>query len=156
MSQILNTCITTKFRVCRVCTKYIILMYAIYQTIASDLILSLNIFEGVLKRIGLLFGSRYIIPKVFNISNDCLWFDLKFKYYMDISIPFYFVFVHCPLYRWSLIVKCMFCDTQIFLQFLKGIFAHFRNILLSNIPKHCDILLESTSVLPWSRVYSNS
>ena len=153
MSQILNTCITTKFRVCRVCTKYIILMYAIYQTIASDLILSLNIFEGVLKRDGLLFGSKYIIPNVFNISNDCLWFDLYV--HIEISIPFCLVFVHCPLYRRSLIIKYMFCDTQIFLQFLKGIFAHFRNILLSNIPKHCDILLESTSVLPWSRVYSN-
>ena len=34
-------------------------MYAIYQTIASDLILSLNIFQGVLKRGSLLFGSKY-------------------------------------------------------------------------------------------------
>ena len=141
MSQILNTCITTKFRVCRVCTKYIILMYAIYQTIASDLILSLNIFEGVLKRGSLLFGSKYIIVMYSiyqTIASDII----------VISIPFHLVFVHRPLYRRSLIVKYMFCDTQIFLQFLKGIFAHFRNILLSNIPKHCDILLESTSVLP--------
>ena len=153
MSQILNTCITTKFRVCRVCTKYIILMYAIYQTIASDLILSLNIFEGVLKRDGLLFGSKYIIPNVFNISNNFSDLILSLNIFegvlkREISIPFYLVFVHCPLYRRSLIVKYIFCDTQIFLQFLQEIFAHFRNILLSNIPKHCDIILESTSVLP--------
>ena len=145
MSQILNTCITTKFRVCRVCTKYIILMYAIYQTIASDLILSLNFFEGVLKRDGLLFGSKYIIVMYSIYQTNAS--DLILSY-MSISIPFYFVFVHCPLYRRSPIVKYMFCDTQRFLQFLKGIFAHFRNILLSNIPKHCDILLESNSVLP--------
>ena len=140
MSQILNTCITTKFRVCRVCTKYIILMYAIYQTIASDLILSLNIFEGVLKGGRLLFSSEYsqMTSKLFINSERRR------------NIVFVlFGYVLCPLYSQSLMVRQgMFCDTQIFLQFLKGIFAHFRNILLSNIPKHCDILFESTSVLP--------
>ena len=137
MSQILNTCITTKFRVCRVCTKYIILMYAIYQTIASDLILSLNIFEGVLKQGSLSFSSKYnqMTSKLFITSER-----------IDFVLP---GFVLCPLYRRSLTVRqCMFCDTQIFIQFLKEIFAHFRNILLSNIPKHSDIILESTAVLP--------
>ena len=140
MSQILNTCITTKFRVCRVCTKYIILMYAIYQTIASDLILSLNIFEGVLKGGRLLFSSKYsqMTSKLFINSERRR------------NIVFVlFGYVLCPLYSQSLMVRQgMFCDTQIFLQFLKGIFAHFRNILLSNIPKHCDIILESTLALP--------
>ena len=139
MSQILNTCITTKFRVCRVCTKYIILMYAIYQTIASDLILSLNIFEGVLKGGRLLFSSKYsqMTSKLFiNSERRSIVFVL-------------FGYVLCPLYSQSLMVRQgMFCDTKIFLQFLKEIFAHFRNILLSNIPKHCDIILESTAVLP--------
>ena len=143
MSQILNTCITTKFRVCRVCTKYIILMYAIYQTIASDLILSLNIFEGVLKRGSLLFGSKYnqMTSKLFITSESRRTYRN-----IDFVLP---GFVLCPLYRKSLMVRQgLFCDTQIFLQFLKEIFAHFRNILLSNIPKHCDSILESTSVLP--------
>ena len=143
MSQILNTCITTKFRVCRVCTKYIILMYAIYQTIASDLILSLNIFEGVLKGGRLLFSSEYsqMTSKLFiNSERRSTYRNI------DFVLP---GFVLCPLYRQSLMVRQgLFCDTQIFLQFLQEIFAHFSNILLSNIPKHCDILFESTSVLP--------
>ena len=115
MSQILYTCITTKFRVCRVCTKYIILMYAIYQTIASDLILSLNISKGVLKRGNLLYGSKY------NQMTSKLYINSARRIYnIELSISFYVFFyvVHYITGHLSKSTAC-FATPQYFFNFLK-------------------------------------